>query len=79
MTLRDRRACQFGARGNSVDRSLAAHACARQLVRFQCQLKLKISGELRIGEASAADWIRKNQGYLEFGEIGGVLRYDAAG
>jgi hypothetical protein len=51
MALGDNRARAFDARGNSVARSLAAHACARQLARFQAQLKLKISRELQAGEA----------------------------
>jgi hypothetical protein len=77
IALGDHRARKFDARGNSVARSLAAHAWARQLARFQCQLKLKISRELRIGETSAADRVSGNRGYFEVGGTG-LRRYDAA-
>jgi hypothetical protein len=66
MTLRDHRARKFDARGNSVVRILAAPACARQLARFQCQLKLKINRELRIEVTSATDRVGGNRGYFEF-------------
>src|SRR5208282_4080016 len=58
-------------------RSLAAHACARQLARFQYQLKLRISCELRIGETSAADRVRGDRGYFGCGGMG-LRRYHAA-
>jgi hypothetical protein len=77
MRLRDHRARKFDARGNSVVRILAAHRCARQLARFQCQLKLKINRELRIEVTSATDRVRGNRGHFEFGEMG-LRRYDAA-
>jgi hypothetical protein len=77
MILRDHRARKFDALGNSVVRILAAHACARQLTRFQCQLKLKISRELWIEVTSATDRVRRNRGHFEFSEMG-LRRYDAA-
>jgi len=74
MTLGDRRARKFDARGSSVVRILAARACARQLARFQCRLKLKINRELWIEVTSATDRVRRNRG--QFSEMG-LRRYDA--
>jgi len=70
MTLADRRARKFDARGNSVVRILATRACARQLARFQCQLKLKINRELWIEITAATVRVRANRGYSEFREMG---------